>query len=183
MIPLTLAIQLKEAGLKWLPDINDFFAIPDSDLDDRIFVMSDMMTEPTTLKGWPAITFHGTSEWAMDYIFIEEVVWMPTEEQLRQELVFLLDQSGGKTELMLKMEENGRYTTLISFQNTPLTFTAPTALETYAHPLLHILENRKPSIDIHSRFTATIRYFSTICVRNTKPAAAKPLKKDTSRQL
>ena len=45
---------------------------------------------------------------------------------------------------MLKMEENGRYTTLISFQNTPLTFTAPTAGETYAHALLHILKNRKP---------------------------------------
>ena len=141
MIPLTLAIQLKDAGLKWIPDLNDFFAIPDRDLDDRIFVMSDMMTEPTTLKGWPAITFHGTSEWAMDYIFIEEVVWMPSEEQLRQELIFMLDQSEEKTELTLKLEENGRYTTQIAFQNTPLTFTAPTASETYAQALLHLLQN------------------------------------------
>lgn len=140
MIPLSLATELKEAGLKWLPDINDFFAVPDSDMDDRIFVMSDMMTEPTTLKGWPAITFHGTSEWAMDYIFIEEVVWMPTEEQLRQELVFTLDQSEEKTELRLELGENGRYTTTISFQNTPLTFTAPTAGETYGQALLHILQ-------------------------------------------
>jgi hypothetical protein len=106
--------------------------------------MSDMMTSPTTLKGWPAITFHGTSEWAMDYIFMEEVVWMPTEEQLRQELVFLLDQSEGKTELMLKLEENGRYTLHITRHTIPLTFTAPTAGETYAHALLHILKNHKP---------------------------------------
>ncbi len=142
MLPLTLAIQLKDAGLNWIPDINDFFAIPDSDLDDRIFVMADMMTAPTTLKGWPAITFHGTSEWAMDYIFMQEVVWLPTEEQLRQELVYLLDRSEEKTVLMLKLEENGRYTITISYQNTPLNFTAPTPSETYGQALLHILNNQ-----------------------------------------
>ncbi len=141
MIPLTRATQLKEAALKWLPEINDFFAIPDSDMDDRILVMSDMMTSPTTLKGWPTITFHGTSEWAMDYILMEEVVWMPTEEQLRQELISMLDQSEEKTELRLELEENGRYTTTISLQNTPLAFTAPTASETYGQALLHILQN------------------------------------------
>lgn len=141
MIPLTLALELKEAGLKWIPDINDFFAIPHSDMDDRIFVMSDMMTVPVTLQGWPAITFHGTSEWAMDYIFMEEVVWLPTEEQLRQELVFRLDQSEETTEFTLTLERNGRYTLHISYQNTPLTFTAPTAGQTYAEALLHILKN------------------------------------------
>ncbi|MCZ7671505.1 MAG: hypothetical protein M5U34_32400 [Chloroflexi bacterium] len=46
MIPLTLALELKEAGLKWIPDLNDFFAIPYSDLDDRLFVMADMLTAP-----------------------------------------------------------------------------------------------------------------------------------------
>ena len=143
MIPLTLAIELKNAGLKWISDINDFFAIPDSDMDDRIFVISDMMTSPTTLQGWPAITFHGTSEWAMDHIFMEEVVWMPTEEQLRQELVFTLDQSEEKTELRLELGENGRYTLHITLKNNPLTFTAPTAGETYGQALLHILKNRK----------------------------------------
>ena len=142
MIPLTLATDLKEAGLKWIPDINDFFAIPDSEMDDRIFVMSDMMTSPTTLQGWPAITFHGTSEWAMDHIFMEEVVWMPTEEQLRQELVFTLDQSEEKTELRLELGENGRYTLHITHQNNPLAFTAPTAGETYGQALLHILKIR-----------------------------------------
>jgi len=141
MIPLPLALELKNAGLKWIPDLNDFFAIPDSDLDDRIFVMADMMTAPTTLKGFPAITFHGTSEWALDYILMQEVVWPPTEEQLRQELVILLDQLNGKTELTLKLEENGRYACHISFHNTPLTFTTPTAGEAYGQALLHILQN------------------------------------------
>ena len=142
MIPLILATQLKEAGLPWLPDLNDFFAIPDSDLDDRIFVMSDMFTAPVTLQGWPAIIFHGTSEWALDYIFMNEVVWMPTEEQLRQELIFLLDRVEEKTKLRLELGENGRYATTISYKNKPHTFTAPTAGETYALALLHILQNR-----------------------------------------
>ena len=75
---------------------------------------------------------------------MEEVVWLPTEEQLRQELVFMLDQLVEKTELTLKLEENGRYTLHISLHNTLFTFTAPTAGETYGQALLHILKAREP---------------------------------------
>lgn len=139
MLPLALARELKSAGLVWKPAYNDFFAIPESDLDDRVFVLTDMMAAQTLLRGWPAITFHGTSEWAMDYILLHEVVWMPSEEQLRQELVFALDQVEKVTKLTLTLQENGRYHLAITFQQQPLTFAAPTAAEVYGQALLHIL--------------------------------------------
>lgn len=141
MLPLALAQELKTAGLVWKPAYNDFFAIPESDLDDRVFVLSDMMAAQTLLRGWPAITFHGTSEWAMDYIFLHEVVWMPLEEQLRQELVLALDRVESETTLALVLQKDGRYDLNLTFQQQPLTFSAPTASEAYAQALLHLLRH------------------------------------------
>jgi hypothetical protein len=141
MIPLAIAQTLKVAGLTWKPAPNDFFAIPDSDLDDRIFVIADIMASQTMLRDWPAITFHGTAEWALDYIFMHEVVWMPTEEQLRQELVYALDHSQPATHLTLTLRADGRYEATIIFSGQPLTFAAPSAGEVYAAALLHVLRH------------------------------------------
>ena len=87
MIALELAAQLKEAGLEWQPALHDFFSVPFPDLDHRIFVLSDMTINQEVLRGWPALTFSGAMEWALDYVLTMEVVWLPTETQLRQQLV------------------------------------------------------------------------------------------------
>jgi hypothetical protein len=42
MISLSLAVKLKESGLTWQPTLHDFFAIPQPELEDRLFVLSDM---------------------------------------------------------------------------------------------------------------------------------------------
>ena len=83
MISLPLARELKQAGLVWSATINDFFAIPDRGMDDRIFVITDLMANLDIFRGWPVVTFHGSAEWALDYILTTEVVWLPTESQLR----------------------------------------------------------------------------------------------------
>ncbi|MCA9875431.1 MAG: hypothetical protein KC441_17290 [Anaerolineales bacterium] len=141
MLPLALARDLKSAGLVWKPAYNDFFAIPDSDLDDRVFVLTDMMAAQTLLRGWPAITFHGTSEWAMDYILLHEVVWMPSEEQLRQELVQALDRAEPETVMTLALQRDGRYDLLITLHQQALTFSAPSAAEAYGQALLYALRH------------------------------------------
>ena len=141
MLTLTLARELKTAGLVWKPANNDFFAIPDSDLDDRVFVLTDMMAAQTLLRGWPAITFHGTSEWAMDYILLHEVVWVPSEEQARHELILALAQVERETEFSLMLQQDGRYHLTITFQQQPLTFSAGNASEAYGQALLHILRH------------------------------------------
>ena len=43
MISLATAMALKAAGLTWMPMDLDFFAIPDRQMDERIFVISDII--------------------------------------------------------------------------------------------------------------------------------------------
>ena len=137
MISLELAQTLKKAGLVWKASNHDFFAIPDRGMDDRRFVIADMMANLDLLQGWPVITFHGTAEWALDYIVTTEVVWMPTEAQLRQELEVLLKDEVEK--VMQLWWENGRYHTQIQYRNQTLTFDAATASNAYGEAILHLL--------------------------------------------
>jgi hypothetical protein len=137
MISLDLARQLKEAGLVWQADIHDFFAIPDRDLDDQIFVITDVMTQLGLLKGWPVVTFYGTAEWALDYILTTEVIWLPTEEQLREALLEnLRDEEHRTLQLWL---ENDLYHCRVSYHGASLSATADTAGVAYAQTLLALL--------------------------------------------
>lgn len=139
MISLELAQTLKKAGLVWKASHHDFFAIPDRGMDDRRFVIADMMANLDLLQGWPVITFHGTAEWALDYIVTTEVVWMPTEAQLRQELEVLLKDEVEK--VMQLWWENGRYHTQIQYRSQTLTFDAATASDAYGEAILHLLQH------------------------------------------
>jgi hypothetical protein len=87
VIPLALAVRLRDAGLAWTPAPGDRFVIPDRDLDDKIFVLSDMTIEIRELpQGSAVIGFNGTTEWALDDLEKDEAVWMPREDQLRDRM-------------------------------------------------------------------------------------------------
>jgi len=139
MISPALAQQLKTAGLIWTPAKNDFFAIPDRGFDDSIFVISDMTVMVEELRGQLAVHFHGAVEWALDYILVSELVWLPTESQLRE----LLEQRlVGEPEPALKLVSTADgYHCEIHFQGQPLEFEAFGVSETYGLALLHILES------------------------------------------
>src|SRR3954462_9750552 len=83
MIGVQLAQQLKEAGLDWKPALGDRFAIPDRDLDDEVFVLSHMTIEVYTMPEGRVIGFNGTTEWALDDVEIDQALWLPREDQLR----------------------------------------------------------------------------------------------------
>jgi len=83
VIGVQLAQQLREAGLSWKPALGDRFAIPDRDLDDEVFVLSNMTIQVHTVPEGRVIGFNGTTEWALDSIEQREVIWLPREEQLR----------------------------------------------------------------------------------------------------
>jgi hypothetical protein len=83
MISVELARLLREKGLVWRPARYDVFFIPDRGLDDRVFVLADMMIDVQPLAGEAAITFNGAVEWSLDSILHGQVVWLPTEAQLR----------------------------------------------------------------------------------------------------
>ncbi len=125
-----MAQLLKDAGLVWKPTPGDRFAIPDRDLDDEIFVLSNMTIEVYALPEGRVIGFNGTTEWAMDDVEIDEALWLPREDQLRELL--------GGTFRGLRRSPAG-YDVETSLLGADRVFTAPTAEEAYAAALLHLL--------------------------------------------
>ena len=84
MLTVDLARALRAAGLAWQPERGDAFVVPDRDLDDQVFVLSDMVIEQQDVPGGPPIlAFNGTTEWALDSLESQDAVWLPREEQLR----------------------------------------------------------------------------------------------------
>jgi hypothetical protein len=137
MLSLSTARKLKDAGLTWTPAMHDFFAIPDRGFDDKVFVISDMLVNVEMLSGHLEATFHGSVEWALDHVVIEELVWLPTEEQLREEL---------ETQLITRSGEGIRLTStsdtyVCEFRggDRRLHFEAFSASEAYSAALLHAL--------------------------------------------
>jgi hypothetical protein len=83
MLSVDLAKRLRDAGLVWKPAPGDRFVLPDREMDDDIFVLSDMTIELHELPEGQVIGFNGTTEWALDDVNKDEVLWMPREDQLR----------------------------------------------------------------------------------------------------
>jgi hypothetical protein len=86
VITLELAERLRDAGLTWEPVPGDRFVVPDREMDDEVFVVSDMTVEVHEFPTGRVIGFNGTVEWALDSIEQREVVWLPRESQLRDRL-------------------------------------------------------------------------------------------------
>ncbi len=72
--------------MTWTPSAGDRFMIPNRDLDDQVFSVSDMVVEVHELTTGRLLGFNGTTEWALDSIEQSEVLWLPREEQLRSML-------------------------------------------------------------------------------------------------
>lgn len=138
MLTLETAQALKGAGLTWRPREGDFFAIPGRGLDDQLFILSPMAATLQFLAGYPAITFQGAYEWALDYILIHEVVWLPREEQLRAELERRLEGDEGQPTLRLTSTGNS-YVCEIVLRGEYRTYEADDVSEVYAAALLDIL--------------------------------------------
>ncbi len=139
MLSLATAVALKEAGLIWHANTHDFFGIPNRDMDERTFVITDLQANLDIFRGWPVVTFHGVAEWSLDYILTAEVVWIPTESQLRQQLVRRLQADDAGAELQLTLCAQG-YACVISHHHQLQRFVAPTAEEAYAQALLQLLK-------------------------------------------
>ena len=130
MISVEAARALKASGLKWEPRLHDFFSIPDRDLDGRRFVLSDMSIDIEHIAGYGTLMFNGVVEWSLDYIFRDEVIWLPTEGQLRELL--------GDRLVVLRREDD-RYVIEITDGAGTLSFDEPVAADAYAAALVHKL--------------------------------------------
>jgi hypothetical protein len=131
VISLGLAIRLRDAGLAWKPAAGDRFAIPDRDLDDDVFVLSNMTIEVHELPEGQIIGFNGTTEWALDDVEKDEAIWLPREDQLRELL--------GGTFRRLERDAAG-YRVTIEVLGAPHEFAAAEAADAYADALLHLIQ-------------------------------------------
>ena len=89
MISRPLALRLHEAGLTWRPAAGDRFQLLGQDMDATgtdAFTVSDMTVEAHTFPTGTVLGFNGTTEWALDSVAIEEALWFPREDQLREAL-------------------------------------------------------------------------------------------------
>jgi hypothetical protein len=130
VIDVQVARELREAGLVWKPSPGDRFTIPDRDLDDDAFFLSNMTIEVHALPEGRVIGFNGTTEWAMDDVELSEALWLPREDQLRE--------LHGATFVSLQRADLG-YSVALSLLGSDLVFTAPSAALAYAAALLHLL--------------------------------------------
>jgi hypothetical protein len=133
VMPLHLALRLRDAGLSWQPSPGDRFAIPHRGMDDEVFVLSTMTIDVHDLPGRTVIGFNGTTEWALDDVEKDATIWLPREDQLRELL-------GGAFH---RLERAGAgYQVVATVQDEIVGFTAADVETAYAEAVLHLLASR-----------------------------------------
>jgi len=100
VISLDLARRLHDAGLAWSPENGDRFWLPERELDQTVFTVSDMVVEVRDMPGGRVLAFNGTTEWALDAVEEHEAVWLPRLDELLDVLskrfLSLTARSGGQ---------------------------------------------------------------------------------------
>jgi hypothetical protein len=129
VIPVALAEQLSLAGLLWRPARGDMFVLPHRDMDEQVFVLSDMTIEVHRFPSGEVIGFNGTVEWALDSVERHEALWLPREDQLRDLL--------GESFVALRRDHD-HYVCDVRDDGPPAR--GPTAAEAYGAALLARLQ-------------------------------------------
>ena len=83
---------------------------------------------------------HGAVEWALDHVMVAELIWVPTETQLRE---LLEDHLVGEPQPALSLVSTpDGYRSEIQFREETLVFEGFGVSEVYGTALLHIFENK-----------------------------------------
>ena len=83
MLTIELARQLSDSGLAWEPRSGDRFVVSVKGMEEDVFVISEITVDVHHFKTGDIIGFNGTTEWALDSVEQDKVVWLPREDQLR----------------------------------------------------------------------------------------------------
>jgi hypothetical protein len=134
MISTELARALRDSGLVWHPVSGDAFRIDRIEAEADVFYLSDMTIETHQLPTGTELGFNGTTEWALDSVDIEDALWLPSENQLRDEL--------GQAFVALARTDAGfRVTADVAGER--MEFKADSAEDAYARALLALLDQRR----------------------------------------
>ena len=121
-----------------MPKLHDFFYIPDSDLDEHVFVISELTIDVEESGASATIMFNGAVEWSLDYIMSKEAVWLPTEEQLRELL-------GDQLSALVRIDDG--YRCEVRVDGVSVGFSEESASNAYAAALLHLQYAEHAGID------------------------------------
>lgn len=135
MITRELAAQLRDVGLRWHPSPGDAFSILSAELEGDVFTVSDMTIESHEFDTGTILGFNGTTEWALDSVAIEDALWLPREEQLRELL-------GGRfRRLERSPEEPQSFAVTAHIGQADQIFTSEDAACAYANALVALIRS------------------------------------------
>ena len=129
MLTVQLARDLAAAGVLWQPQAGDRFIIDAELLTGEVFWISDLTVEVYHYEGQSLLGFNGTTEWALDAVTLDQALWLPREDQLRELL--------GDRLLWVSPGDHGwevRYTV----GDAPRTLTDPSLECAYARAILSL---------------------------------------------
>ncbi len=130
MISTDLALALRDAGLVWHPASGDRFQLDEPEFEADVYTVSEMTIEPRSFPTGVILAFNGTTEWALDSVALEDALWLPREDQLR-ELLRATFRS------LTRLEDAYRVDAVI--QGEPLSFEHPEPADAYALALLALV--------------------------------------------
>ncbi len=132
MISLSMAARLDAAGLRWRPAAGDRFVLRAADAGDEVFTVSEMVVEAREHPTGTILAFNGTTEWALDSVQLEDALWLPREDQLRELL--------GRAFRSLARSTTDEYQVLVELPGQPeRVFTAAGAEDAYGQAVLALV--------------------------------------------
>lgn len=130
MISTELAVALRASGLAWHPASGDRFQLDEPEFEADVFTVSEMTIEPRRYPTGTILAFNGTTEWALDSVALEDALWLPREDQLRELL-------RGTFRSLTRQADTHRVE--IELAGTGLAFEHPQPEDAYALALLELL--------------------------------------------
>ncbi|TFD05361.1 hypothetical protein E3T28_01115 [Cryobacterium sinapicolor] len=131
MISIDNARALAEAGLYWRPTSGDAFRIERSGFESDVFTVSDMTIEPHEFDTGTILGFNGTTDWALDSLALEDALWLPREDQLRDLL--------RSTFRSLTRQGENSYRVTVDLFGAPECFDAADPADAYGDALLRLI--------------------------------------------
>ncbi|WP_165065811.1 pilus assembly protein CpaE [Marisediminicola senii] len=136
MISTELARALRDSGLDWKPRAGDAFRIDRPEADGDVFHVSDMTVEAHEYPTGTVLGFNGTTEWALDSIELDESLWLPREDQLRELL-----RGTFRSLARVDDDEDPRVHRVVAvIDGETLTFAGADAADAYGRALLHLID-------------------------------------------
>ena len=105
------------------------------EFEGDVFTVSDMTVEAHHYPTGSVLGFNGTTEWALDSVALDDALWLPREEQLRE----LLRGAFRSLEREQLPDGGARYRVSVDIAGSPVVHESDDATEAYGEALLALI--------------------------------------------